>query len=84
MDDRAVFDTYLQLLRRIVALRGGDPAAESARYCWPGGVAETPEPPKAAMSLSPLLTGGPQPGHVEAPSHTGVVAVPSGLRPPKP
>ncbi|MBI5511223.1 MAG: hypothetical protein HY903_20880 [Deltaproteobacteria bacterium] len=74
-----VFSILLGQLRKVVAARGGDPAALDREYVWP----ESPSP-KAAVSLSPLLTGGqdaPPWAHGTAPS--GVVPVPPGLATPR-
>lgn len=91
MDDRATFDTYLTLLRDVVAARGGDPEQEASHYVWPQQESTQAAAPLAAVSLSPLLTGGGQTDGVpaaplapRAPAPTsGVVAVPPGISPPK-
>ena len=85
-DNHKDFDLYLELLRRIVTARGGDAARLNQEYAWPGGGGV--DVPKAAMSLSPLLTGGqvaPSPAfsRTEIAAPSGVVPVPTGLVPPK-
>ncbi len=78
--NRELFDTYLALLRQVVVARGGDPAGVDQQYLWPDGTADVP---RAAASLSPLLTGGQgAPPWTQGAAPSGVVAVPPGLVPP--
>jgi hypothetical protein len=81
LQDREVFEVYRGLLRQVVAARGGDANAAGQEYVWPPGANE--EIPKAAASLSPLLTGGTsEPPGTQGSAPPGVASVPQGLAPP--
>lgn len=80
LEGHEAFAVYLELLSRVVRVRGGDSNALSVEYAWPGDVAV----PRAAVSLSPLLTGGQNdPGSVSGAMPSGVVPMPFGIEPPK-
>jgi len=70
------FAFLLGCLRQVVTARGGDASHLDTEYVWPESVSTVP---RAAQSLSPLLTGSAPPW---AGGASGVVTVPPGLVPP--
>jgi hypothetical protein len=81
LQGREVFEAYVGLLRKVVLARGGDVNRIDQEYAWPADLGD--EIPKAAASLSPLLTGGAsQPPWAQGQAASGVVSVPHGLTPP--
>jgi hypothetical protein len=76
LTNRELFEVYLELLKRVVTARGGDPESLAREFVWPEGDVAVP---KAAESLSPLLTGGgaAPPWARRDTTPSGVVATPS-------